>query len=160
MRSRTPTGSFLSRSAAANAAFRLRTSAFGEIGAAPLRVIIAGGKRLRSLFSADSMLRESKVGSVSQFYERSPGSNHGGNRLPGRASRVDCVSPLAGTTVEVEHPVTVMHLADLLSVRANDVLKIAWREFGFGSVKPLSDLAADQAILLAQALGVELRISE
>ncbi len=62
--------------------------------------------------------------------------------------------------MEVELPVTVKHLADVLSIKGNVALKVAWIEVGFGSVNINSKLKPGIAILLAQKLGVELRINE
>ena len=55
---------------------------------------------------------------------------------------------------------TVKHLAHALSIRGEDALKVAWRELGFGSVNINSELEPDVAILLAEKMGVELRINE
>ena len=67
-------------------------------------------------------------------------------------------SPHAGGEVKIDSPVTVKKLADRLSVKSNDLLKVAIRQLGFGVVNINSMLDDDTAILLANEFGVELVI--
>lgn len=69
-------------------------------------------------------------------------------------------SPHAGEVVELRLPTTVRLLAEALGVPENDVLKEAFRAFGFGSVNLESGLVRETAVRLAKAFDVELRARE
>jgi len=68
-------------------------------------------------------------------------------------------SPLSGSEVLVEAPVTVKRLADVLAVKQNEVLRKAFDMLGFGAVNINSVLDEDTAMLLAEEFGVALLVT-
>ena len=92
---------------------------------------------------------------MSDFDDRGPEGNHGGNRLP-RGTR----SPHEGGSVRINLPITVKSLAEALGVRESDLLKVAFREFGFGAVNLRSLIDLPTAELLAHEFQVEIEVVE
>jgi translation initiation factor IF-2 len=68
-------------------------------------------------------------------------------------------SPLSGSEVLVEAPVTVKRLADVLAVKQNEVLRKAFDLLGFGAVNINSVLDEDTSMLLAEEFGVALVVT-
>ncbi len=91
---------------------------------------------------------------------RQPGARPSTGGRPATRGPLQGGSPYSGSMVEIEEPFTVKKLADALSIKASDLLKIAGRELGFGSVNINSLLDADTATLLANEFGVELKVSK
>jgi translation initiation factor IF-2 len=88
------------------------------------------------------------------------GGGMGGRRGPGGGGRYrDRVteSPLAGTTVKVEAPVTIQKLAEAIKLKANLVLKSALTS-GLGSFTINAVIDDDTTQLLGQEFDVEFKI--
>lgn len=87
------------------------------------------------------------------------GAGAGGARRgygrPGRQTVVD--SPLSGTKVGIEAPVTMQKLAEAIKLKANVVLKVALTS-GIGALNINALLDDDSAALLAEEFGIELEV--
>ncbi len=77
-----------------------------------------------------------------------------GGRLSGASA-----SPMSGSEVTVEAPVTVKRLADVLAVKQNEVLRKAFDLLGFGAVNINSVLDEDTAMLIAEEFAVALLVT-
>ncbi|MFT5049046.1 MAG: translation initiation factor IF-2 [Chlamydiales bacterium] len=95
----------------------------------------------------------------SRFLRRArPGGGAGGRRGYGRQGRQTVVdSPLSGTKVAVEAPVTMQKLAEAFKLKANVVLKVALTS-GIGALNINALLDDDSAALLAEEFGIELDV--
>jgi len=65
-------------------------------------------------------------------------------------------SPYSGQTIKIEVPVTVQKLAVAMAIKGSELLKVAFRELGFGAVQLPSAIDEDTATLLAHEFEVEL----
>ncbi len=79
-----------------------------------------------------------------------------------RQRRGEAVSPYSGTKVEVGMPISVKKLADVLSVKTSEVIKVAMQRLGMSPLKVTINalLDEDTAVLLSQEFGVELVIAQ
>ncbi|MBL8860035.1 MAG: translation initiation factor IF-2 [Planctomycetes bacterium] len=122
------------------------------------RALVRGDRGPRGQLTAGE-LREREAG---RFLRRSgPGARGGpGPGMGTRGPRRDdgSGSPHAGTTVAIDAPATIKKLADKLSIKSGDLLKVAGRQLGFGAVNINSLLDPETAILLASEFDVELNI--
>jgi translation initiation factor IF-2 len=138
------------------------------LGADKKKALLRGDRNARGTMTA-GQLREAQS---SRFLRRNatrgaPGSGapggHAGPAMGGqeRQRRGESTSPYAGSKVEVGMPITVKKLADVLSVKTNEVIKVAIQRLGMDLFKVTinSLLDEDTAILLAQEFSVELVIS-
>jgi translation initiation factor IF-2 len=123
------------------------------------RALVRGDRGPRGQLTAGE-LREREAG---RFLRRTgPGVRPTGPGGPGapmpRGPRRDegPASPYSGDQVKIDAPVTIKKLADKLSVKSGDLLKVAGRQLGFGTVNINSLLDEDTAMLLANEFGVEL----
>ena len=87
---------------------------------------------------------------------RGAGRSRGGSRLGKEFGG----SPMAGKTVGIEEPITVKALADTMSIKATELLKVAFKLLGFGSVNITSLIDEETATLLAEEFEVELTVSQ
>ncbi|MDE0891111.1 MAG: translation initiation factor IF-2, partial [Planctomycetota bacterium] len=67
-------------------------------------------------------------------------------------------SPHFGGTVKIEEPITIKKLAEALALKANQVLKVAFTQLGFGAVNINSLIDEDTAILLASEFEVTVEV--
>jgi len=86
-----------------------------------------------------------------------PAAGPGGRRGEGRRELAGGGSPLAGSSVAIDSPVTIKKLANTLAVKENQVLQEAMKQVGFG-ININSIIDGDTAVLLADLFGVELEI--
>lgn len=85
----------------------------------------------------------------------------GGGRRGGGSRRIDhSGSPFAGKTVVIEEPISVRKLAEVMSVKGAELLRVAFKLLGFGQVNITSLIDADTAELLANEFEVELSITQ
>jgi translation initiation factor IF-2 len=120
-------------------------------------VLRRGDQGTRGALTA-GQLREREA---SRFLRRRPTAGGRGGGRGGRGGpKRDLGSPFAGQAVRVEEPVTVKKLAEAMSVKGNDLLKVAWKELGFGTVNIISLLDQDTAMLLAGEFEVDLTITK
>ena len=87
---------------------------------------------------------------------RGAGRSRGGSRLGKEFGG----SPMAGKTVGIEEPITIKGLADTMSIKATELLKVAFKLLGFGSVNITSLIDEETATLLAEEFEVELDVSQ
>ena len=87
---------------------------------------------------------------------RGAGRSRGGSKLGKEFGG----SPMAGKTVGIEEPITVKALADTMSIKATELLKVAFKLLGFGSVNITSLIDEETATLLAEEFEVELDVSQ
>ena len=123
----------------------------------PRRAMMRGDRGARDVLSA-SQLREREAG---RFLRRGRQQFGGAGRGRGRGRGRDSISlgsPYAGSEIKIEEPVTVKKLAETLSVKNNQMLKVAWAELGFGNVNINTTLDEDTAMLLANEFEVELKV--
>ncbi|MBK7645412.1 MAG: translation initiation factor IF-2 [Planctomycetes bacterium] len=133
------------------------------LGADKKRALLRGDRNARGTMTA-GQLREAQS---SRFLRRNatrggpggPGGHSGGG---GGQRRGEAVSPYTGGKVTIGMPITVKKLADALSVKSNEVIKIAIQRLGMDLFKVTinSLLDEDTAVLLAQEFTVELVVSE
>ncbi len=89
------------------------------------------------------------------------GGAGGGGRRGGSSRRIDhSGSPFAGKTVDIEEPISVRKLAEVMSVKGAELLRVAFKLLGFGQVNITSLIDADTAELLANEFEVELNITQ
>jgi translation initiation factor IF-2 len=89
------------------------------------------------------------------------GGAGGGGRRGGSSRRIDhSGSPFAGKTVDIEEPISVRKLAEVISVKGAELLRVAFKLLGFGQVNITSLIDADTAELLANEFEVELNITQ
>jgi translation initiation factor IF-2 len=124
------------------------------------RALVRGDHAQRGSLTA-SQLREKES---SRFLRRrgAPAGAPGAPKAAGgaRAPAVPAgTSPMSGTEVTIEAPVTVKKLADALSVKASQVLTIAMTQYGLG-ININSVLESDTATTLAEEFSVTLKVSE
>jgi len=140
------------------------------LGADKKKALLRGDRNARGTMTA-GQLREAQS---SRFLRRNatgrpggPGQGPGGGHSgPGgghqeRVRRGEATSPYAGTKVEVGMPISVKKLADTLSVKTNEVIKVAIQRLGMDLFKVTinSLLDEDTAMLLSTEFGVELVIA-
>ncbi|MEZ6021613.1 MAG: translation initiation factor IF-2 [Planctomycetota bacterium] len=106
-----------------------------------------------------TQLREREQG---RFLRRGPtrtvGGAKRGGRAGGRGPRIEVTeSPMAGTTVSIEPPVTVAKLAETLKLKSSVVQKMAM-EKQYGMFTLNTTLDEDTAVLLASEYEVELEV--
>ena len=108
-----------------------------------------------------SQLRDREAG---RFLRRNamgggPGGRGYGGGRPRRGEGL--LSPLSGKELEIEAPVTLKKLADKLSVKFNELVKVGLQNLGLGlgqlSINAVLD--EDTAVLMAQEYNVELKVS-
>ena len=104
-----------------------------------------------------AQLREREA---SRFLRRRPAAGRGRGGAGGQRGPRTVGSPFADLKVNVDEPVTIKKLAEALAVKGNDLLKVAWKELGFGTVNITSLLDHDTATLLANEFDVELNITK
>ena len=95
---------------------------------------------------------------ASRFLRRSRQAPGGGGGRRGGHREDHSGSPFSGQTIQVEQPVTIKKLAENMSIKGNQLLKVAFKMLGFGSVNINSPLDEDTATLLAAEFGVELEV--
>ncbi len=107
-----------------------------------------------------AQLREREAGRY--LRRRGPGAGpRGGRGRPGQSRGPQTTgSPLSGSDVTIAEPITIRKLARTLSIKDNDLLKVAWRELGFGAVNINSLLDEDTAVLLGHEFDVEIKVSK
>ncbi len=143
------------------------------LGADKKKALLRGDRNARGTMTA-GQLREAQS---SRFLRRNAtrgapgpggGTGPGGGRSGGyggatqeRQRRGEAVSPHTGGKVEIGMPVTVKKLADVLSVKTNELIKIAIQRLGMDLFKVTinSLLDEDTAVLLAQEYSVELVVT-
>ncbi len=89
-----------------------------------------------------------------------PGRGYGaGGGRPRRGEGL--LSPLSGKELEIEAPVTLKKLADKLSVKFNELVKVGLQNLGLpaGQLTINAVLDEDSAVLMAQEYNVELKVS-
>ena len=118
------------------------------------RAIMSGDRGPRSQLSAAD-LRQREAG---RFRRRSGGGKGREERKPRTSNDTQLGSPHAGSTVKIEEPVTIKKLAESLALKANQVLKVAFDQLGFGAVNINSLIDEDTAILLAGEFEVTVEI--
>ncbi len=106
-----------------------------------------------------SQLRDREAGRFLRRNAMGPGrpGSHGG---PGRPRRGEgLLSPHSGKELEVEAPVTLKKLAEKLSVKPNELVKVGLQNLGLGlgqlSINAILD--EDTAVLMAQEYNVDLK---
>jgi len=102
-------------------------------------------------------LRQREAG---RFRRRSGGAKGREERKPRTQRDGPLGSPHAGSTVKVEEPITIKKLAETLAIKANQVLKVAFDQLGFGAVNINSLIDEDTAILLAGEFEVQLKVTQ
>ena len=118
------------------------------------RAIMRGDRGPRHQLSA-AELRQREAG---RFRRRAGGAKGREERKPRTRRDGPTGSPHAGGTVKVEEPVTIKKLAENLAVKANQVLKVAFDQLGFGAVNINSVIDEDTAILLAGEFEVQVEV--
>jgi len=128
------------------------------------KALVRGDRGTRENLTA-GQLREREAG---RFLRRGAPLKPGQPALPGQSSmrpersrgREGGVSPYAGTSVDVDLPITVKKLAERLSVKPNEVLGAAMRGLGLSpmQVNINAVLDDDTATMLAELFEVKLQI--
>jgi len=95
---------------------------------------------------------------ASRFLRRSRPTPGGGHGRRGGSREQSTGSPFTGSSLRVEQPITIKKLAETMSIKGNQLLKVAFKMLGFGSVNINSPLDEDTASLLAAEFGVELEV--
>ncbi len=125
------------------------------------RSMLRGDRGSRDSLTA-AQLREREAGRYRRHQR--PGGPGGAGGRGGRGARgggyaarpVSEGSPYAGTTIKVDVPVTMKKLAEAMAIKGNQLMKVAFREIGFGAVTITSVIDEDTASLLAGEFEVEL----
>ena len=121
----------------------------------PRRAMMRGDRGSRDSLSA-AQLREREAG---RYLRRGRGGPGAHDRRPRTRRDGPAGSPSSGNTVKIETPITIKKLAEALAVKSNQLMQIAFRQLGFGSVKSHNEVIEDDtAVLLAGELDVELNI--
>ncbi|MDP6538205.1 MAG: translation initiation factor IF-2 [Planctomycetota bacterium] len=121
----------------------------------PRRAMMRGDRGSRDSLSA-AQLREREAG---RYLRRGRGGPGAAERRPKSRRDGPSGSPFSGSTVKIETPITLKKLAEALAVKSNQLMQIAFRQLGFGSVKSQNEvIEEDTAVLLAGELDVELDI--
>lgn len=118
------------------------------------RAIMSGDRGPRAQLSAAD-LRQREAG---RFRRRSGGAKGREERRPRNSGDNQSGSPHSGSTVRIEEPVTIKKLAESLALKANQVLKVAFSQLGFGAVNINSLIDEDTAILLASEFEVTVEV--
>jgi translation initiation factor IF-2 len=118
------------------------------------RAIMSGDRGPRAQLSAAD-LRQREAG---RFRRRSGGAKGREERKPRSSGDGQTGSPHSGGTVKIEEPVTIKKLAESLALKANQVLKVAFSQLGFGAVNINSLIDEDTAILLASEFEVTVEV--
>ena len=107
-------------------------------------------------------LREREAGRFlrrRRVQQTGPGARRGGRRTSGGAASGPGGSPFAGEKVEIGAPVTLKKLANTLSIKENELFRVAMRQMGFG-ITINSAIDEESAVLLAGEFDVELAVVE
>ena len=118
------------------------------------RAIMSGDRGPRAQLSAAD-LRQREAG---RFRRRSGGAKGREERRPRTSGDGQLGSPHSGGTVKIEEPITIKKLAESLALKANQVLKVAFSQLGFGAVNINSLIDEDTAILLANEFDVTVNV--
>jgi len=118
------------------------------------RAIMRGDRGPRHQLSA-AELRQREAG---RFRRRSGGAKGREERKPRTRRESSTGSPHAGGSVKIAEPITIKKLAETLAVKANQVLKVAFDQLGFGAVNINSVIDEDTAILLAGEFEVQVEV--
>jgi len=118
------------------------------------RAIMRGDRGPRHQLSA-SELRQREAG---RFRRRGGGAKGREERKPRPRRDAPTGSPHAGGSVKIEEPITIKKLAETLAIKANQVLKVAFDQLGFGAVNINSVIDEDTAILLAGEFEVQVEV--
>jgi translation initiation factor IF-2 len=125
------------------------------------RALLRGDRGAREQLTS-GQLREREAGRF--LRRRTPGGPAGaGPPRPGGRSRADGpTSPHSGGKVALDMPITVKKLAEALSVKSGDVMKMAISQLGMDMMKLNINALIDEdaAVLLAHEFGVELVVSK
>ncbi len=122
------------------------------------RSMLRGDRGSRDSLTA-AQLREREAGRYRRHQRPSGGAGGRGSRggRGGYSARpVFDGSPHSGSTIKVDLPVTIKKLAEALAIKGNQLMKVAFREIGFGAVTITSVIDEDTATLLAGEFEVEL----
>jgi len=120
----------------------------------PRRAMMRGDRGARNSLSA-AELREKEAGRYLRR-NRGPGAS-ARDRRPRRDGATG--SPHAGGEIKIETPITIKKLAEGMALKSNEVMQVAFRLLGFGTVKSVNDLLDEEtAVLLAHEFDVELNI--
>ena len=117
------------------------------------RSMLRGDRGSRDSLTA-AQLREREAGRYRR-HQRGAGGR-GSDRGRGRSGPPTDGSPYVGQTIKIEVPITVKKLAEAMSIKANQLLQVAFRELGFGKVTITSAIDEDTAELLADEFDVKL----
>jgi len=120
------------------------------------RAIMSGDRGPRHQLSA-AELRQREAG---RFRRRSGGAKGRDDRKPRTRDGGSTGSPHAGGSVKIEEPITIKKLAETLAIKANQILKVAFDQLGFGAVNINSVIDEDTAILLAGEFEVEVEVTQ
>jgi len=120
------------------------------------RAIMRGDRGPRHQLSA-AELRQREAG---RFRRRTGGAKGRDDRRPRVAREASTGSPHAGSSVKIEEPITIKKLAETLAIKANQILKVAFDQLGFGAVNINSVIDEDTAILLAGEFEVEVEVTQ
>ncbi|MFT7669317.1 MAG: translation initiation factor IF-2 [Planctomycetota bacterium] len=111
--------------------------------------MLRGDRGSRGQLTA-AQLREREAGRYKRHQRPTGGRGRGGDRGGRGGSRPNFEgSPFSGQTIKIDLPVTIRKLAESMSIKGNQLLKVAWRELGFGAVNITSTIDQDTAELLA-----------
>jgi translation initiation factor IF-2 len=118
--------------------------------------MLRGDRGSRNTLTA-AQLREREAGRYKRQMRGGAGGRGRGDRGGHRSARASFDgSPYSGQAIKIETPVTIKKLAEALAIKGTELLKIAFKELGFGAVQLPSIIDQDTAILLASELEVEL----
>ena len=87
---------------------------------------------------------------------RGAGRGRGGQRMGKEFGG----SPMAGKSVNIEEPIMMKGLAESMSIKATELLKVAFKLLGFGSVNINSLIDEETATILAEEFEVDLVVSQ
>ena len=118
------------------------------------RAIMRGDRGPRHQLSA-AELRQREA---SRFRRRSGGAKGRDERKPRMRREASNSSPHAGGSVKIAEPITIKKLAETLALKANQVLKVAFDQLGFGAVNINSVIDEDTAVLLAGEFEVQVEV--
>ncbi len=121
------------------------------------RAFMRGDQGSRGQLTA-AQLREKEAGRFLRRRAMQGGDRGGRGGHRGHRGFEPASSPHAGGEVKIESPVTIKKLAETLSLKANEVLKKAISQIGFG-VNINSVLDEESAVLLASEFSVDLKVA-
>ena len=102
-------------------------------------------------------LRQREAG---RFRRRTGGARGRDDRKPSVQREGTLGSPHSGSSIKIEEPITIKKLAESLAIKANQILKVAFDQLGFGAVNINSVIDEDTAILLAGEFEVEVEVTQ